>query len=114
MAKDVFTIDGMTVDDFTFFIGEGPGFGEDGIGDMDLADVMENGGIAELMGLVRREAEFASEQLGVALNAENMLAGIAVFGFAGDGKHLQGVHVRHAKFSGAFTDPFLKHGVDAF
>ena len=67
----------------------GPGLLEDGVGHLCLADVVDEGGIGDLVGLLLVEAEAEGEGAGVVLDVLEVEAGIGVAGLDDQGEHLQ-------------------------
>jgi hypothetical protein len=100
--------DGMLLDDLVLLRGEGAGFGEDGVGDADLPDVVEDGGSPDDVGLANGEVEEPGQTLGVEGHVQGVLLGEGVLGFDRGDQGGNGIELEITELTVRLVQPFFE------
>ena len=100
---------------FPFFLGEGAGFEQDVVGNAQLADVVDQGGDAQILQLRVAQAEFLPDGAGVELDPAEMLRSGVIASIDDHRKGLQGAAVEQGELGGvigAGAGPDAESAVD--
>ena len=115
VGEDALAGDGVLLHDGAFFVGKRAGLFEDVVGNVELSDVVKDGGAGDPADVLIIVAQHAGERFGQRVHPAEVAAGVLVLHFAGDGEDVNRVVVgvfqfvgAGFKFGGALADTLLE------